>query len=282
MVNRRLAATCVALVCATSTIRCESFSSSANDATLADASSDAAAASDGSPAVDAGASRYAAAVLEDRPVAYFRFGGPADSATKDEISGRRAMVVGTVAFGVAGAIAGDDDTAATFDDGYVSFGDVFDFAGVVAFSVEAWIKPSTAPVEYWEIVDKAVENTALPNDLGWALGTVESEGRGTFFTRSNDAGRGFLASEKVPVVGVFTHAVATSDGLNVRIYIDGVQQNIFGYGGVVLPDTSADLRIGRGGNSASAFRGVIDEVAIYDQALPATRVQAHYDAARAK
>src|SRR5262245_23471878 len=83
-----------------------------------------------------GPSRYVATVLEDRPVAYYRLGGTTlEIAGRDEVSKRVGTLVGNVEFGHRGAIEGDPDLAIWVDDGYLAFGDVFDFAGMSVFSV---------------------------------------------------------------------------------------------------------------------------------------------------
>src|SRR5262245_26734042 len=68
---------------------------------------------------DAGAdgqSVYAAAVLADAPLSYWRLGDAVTPVAKDSASGRHDGVYkGGVTLGVVGAIANDPDTAVAFD-----------------------------------------------------------------------------------------------------------------------------------------------------------------------
>jgi hypothetical protein len=238
-----------------------------------DASSDASV--DASVDADAG-SRYVEAVLQDKPVAYFRLGGTAlDSAARDETTQTSGQQAGSAFSGAPGALFGDTNTAVRFDDGFFRFGDVHDFTGKVAFSIEAWIEPTTAPVDYWTIVGKAEVVDAAIGSWGWVLGVTQSSGLGVYVARSDGVTSDFLQSAVVPPVGVFTHVVAVFDGLNQRIYIDGVLKNTFGRD-VSLPNTPAELRIGRGFGSANGFRGAIDEVALYDSVLSPSRIAVHH------
>src|SRR5262245_57226551 len=94
-------------------------------------------------------SRYAETVLADKPVAYYRLGGTTEeSAARDEITGRRGTFSGRFVRGVAGAIAGDSDTAVEFDSGQLSLGDAFDFPGAASYSLEAWIRLGSEPTAY--------------------------------------------------------------------------------------------------------------------------------------
>lgn len=115
-------------------------------------------------------------------------------------------------------------------------------------------------------------------------------------------------SSRPIVVGAETHIVATYDGRVVKIYLDGVLDSVTGpgpfsanpcaapgvnYDGEIDPSRAAsthpenDLAIGDRiahyvdpvrFTTTRTFWGVIDEVALYGHALPATRVLAHYEA----
>src|SRR5439155_8703285 len=70
-----------------------------------------------------------------------------------------------------------------------------------------------------------------------------------------------------------------ADGTSLKTYYDGV---LVGTGGNTTPDYGAspyNVHIGGGGvfdNAANWFQGKIDEVAIFDRAIPAARVAEHY------
>jgi len=73
------------------------------------------------------------------------------------------------------------------------------------------------------------------------------------------------------------HLVATYDGINLRIFIDGVQNNTLGNSGTIVYDITKDLRIGEG-EGGTAFSGVIDDVRVWDgRVLDAAEVKDLYD-----
>lgn len=104
-----------------------------------------------------------------------------------------------------------------------------------------------------------------------------SGGAASFERCANDSCVG--VSAEVPT-GAFHHLVASFDNTAIRIYVDGVQANARSHA-ASLPATLAPFLLGAAaiGDTTSIFQGILDEVAIYDKALPAARVQAHFAAA---
>jgi hypothetical protein len=68
------------------------------------------------------------------------------------------------------------------------------------------------------------------------------------------------------------HLAATYDGTTQRLYVNGVQVSSRAQTGAILV-TGSPLRIG-GNSFAEYFRGIIDEVRIYNRALSAAEIQA--------
>jgi hypothetical protein len=78
--------------------------------------------------------------------------------------------------------------------------------------------------------------------------------------------------------GAWTHVATTYDGATQRFYVNGVQVASRAQTGA-MPAGAGALRIG--GNSAWAsefFQGLIDDVRIYNRALPASEIQADMNA----
>ena len=131
------------------------------------------------------------------------------------------------------------------------------------FTLEAWVKRSS-----------------LGNR------TFLSKGDGSWVLFSNASNRIVLRRAGVADIVASTttltdtanwhHIVATKNGSLARIYIDGVDVS----GPITdqtLVDNALPLVIGLSGN-VTYWSGGIDEVAVYNTALNATRVQAHYQA----
>lgn len=226
---------------------------------------------------------YPDEVLADRPLAYYRLGEASGDVARDR-AGR--MPVGRYAgvmLGVPGAIVGDADTAVRLDgeSAWVSLADAYDFAGKVPFSIELWARPQLVDELHRGLFTKEVAGGGMRQ--GYLL-TLQMTA-GLVFERGKDGLTANVMAKPLPA-GVFSHVVVTYDGTSLRLYVDGALA-----GGPVaatgeLPDTTANAVAGArvSGNTpignAAHFRGDLDELALYDQALPAPRVLAHYRAGK--
>ncbi|HEU4448366.1 MAG TPA: LamG domain-containing protein [Gaiellaceae bacterium] len=215
---------------------------------------------------------YAAEVLADAPVAYYRLGDAAGSADLTDATGNESTGVfrNGVALELDGGPFPDTDGAAGFD-GLDDYAEVPDRPALDlgdAFTLEAWIRP--AGLEPGHLLDKGEGAFSL---------AYAADGR----VRLLAAGAGTVvsATEPVPADGAFHHVVATKDGPAAALYLDGAE-----VGGAVtvreLRDTANALRLGRAHGylafpRADFFAGELDEVALYRRALTAARVRAHYD-----
>lgn len=71
------------------------------------------------------------------------------------------------------------------------------------------------------------------------------------------------------------HVIVTYDTVNTRFYLDGIERNPICIGTAVsLPTTDSPVTFGGG------LTGRLDEIALYDSALPPPRVRAHNSAGR--
>jgi hypothetical protein len=220
---------------------------------------------------------YAEEVLADAPLAYLRFGEPGGKATIDERGTHGGALEGAATLGVPGALRNDPDTALGVDGGAVSLGDVFAFPDRAPFSIELWANPALLDEQYRNFYSKVETIDGLRS--GHFLWTRES---GTAFERNAYFGAGG-GQDTVPgaltPIGAWSHVVATYDGSAIKTYFNG---NLIAIrpSAAALPATTAPFLVGRHGSTASgSFVGSIDELAIYDRALPAERVLAHYRAA---
>jgi hypothetical protein len=225
-------------------------------------------------AVEAGTGNaYAAMILADGPAAYYRFEDSVGSnAAKDELGKIPANLTHVgVAFGTDGVVghaAQFDGTAA------LDLGDVFDFAGKVPFTLELWAKPTTSNLDGL-LIHKRDEHTGMTSDfVGYVLyleggGTPHFEGWGVSLTAWNDSPdpAGFVHL-------VLTVSYATGKG-NATLYVDALPAVHGGYDNTLdLADTPQHFTLAR------TFTGLLDEVAIYEKALPPDRILAHYRAGK--
>jgi hypothetical protein len=242
----------------------------------------AAAAGGGGSAGGAGGSaplRYADVVLEDAPVAYWRFGEPGGPTAFDSSGlGHDAQYHGNVGYGHAGAIAGDANTAIHFtgDGADVSHQLAFDdFVNREPFSLECWFQCDHYDGVYRHLFNKDFTGLNYRHNIGLFVTTAEN---GTGFERFV-TGDKHQALAPLPEIGVWTHLVGTYDGSNMRLYIDGA-----------LVDTEPDERnqdpkpvatfVGAKFALGQVWAGGLDEFAIYDHELAASRVALHHQVGR--
>jgi hypothetical protein len=221
-------------------------------------------------------SRYAAAVLEDRPIAYWRLGDAKAPVATDQVGGHAGTYAGTITFGSPGALVGDPDPAARFDgsSGRLDVGSAFAFAETATFSLEVWARP--------RVVDGSVRFAASGSSRSKASADGYQLYFATDFTLFTRTGAGTTAYAGAAGLAAnrYQHLVATYDGAAIRLFVDGTEKG----------SNPSPQRIGASADTILAFAdsasaqffkldGELDEIAIYDTALPAARVMAHFRAA---
>ena len=177
---------------------------------------------------------------------------------------------GAFQLGQPGAIVGDPDTAVRFAEGIgVTAGDVLDVVGTDAFSIEAWVDADKCTIAGSGCLLVAKSEGMGPNFQGYQL-TYYDATQQLFFSRYVDANPSIVYAAVDNAS--FSHVVGTYDGVTMKLFVNG-KELAASPSSAALKDNSGVFTI------ASGFDGVIDEVAFYRSALPAARVQAHFDAA---
>jgi hypothetical protein len=189
---------------------------------------------------------------------------------------------------------------ATFGPGKV--GQAFAFDGVSSYvgvpdspslhctnglTIEAWIFLTGSTGNYYNTVTKW--DVTTPGQAAYTSGLIP-DGRIGFSVCSSGNGPdsttdGTVMSTNTIPANQWTHYAGTYDGSELRIYVNGVCENVAAYNQGIFPGTG-DLAIGSAGTSSSGqvvspFAGLIDEPAIYDRALSAGEIAALYNANKA-
>lgn len=196
--------------------------------------------------------------------------------------------------GQTGAIVNDPDTAVGFDRGPASYMIVPHAAPQATikppFTVECWARPSINS-SYAVLVGQGggVGYNGSTNlggfALQWSGPTVTNSFSFTVFNGKGNGSATLSTTANYPV-GPWYHVVATYDGTNLAIYVNG-QTPTGGYanGSVstasMNPDTWSPITVGVGRLTGSfpaqnPYGGVIDEVAIYTNVLTQSRINQHY------
>lgn len=145
-------------------------------------------------------------------------------------------------------------------------------------TVEAWAKLDTVTVNnpsYHAIVarwDGSYELDFAPGDLA------------NFVVRNDAGALGLAAGASASARAQWHHLVGIFSGGEATIYVDGVQGTAPAVGGVLQDAGPAPDRVMIGATRTGTegsfnFKGCIDEVAIYDYALPPELIRAHFRAA---
>ena len=240
---------------------------------------------------------YADIILSDKPIAFYRF---------EETTGQKAINSGT--FGAPGdglwmQGAGPDDSVQTsvssgegprpseflgFDpanrsarmtgtEGQLWVDTQHQFLNnLKAFSLEYWVKPAnrvTDPAAFGTRIGLVGQNDAV--EYGFINQTtvqIWSSGGGSLDTTYSFAD------------GEWHHVATIADGKSIKNYYDG---KLVGSGGSASTanygSSTFNVHIGGGGvydATGNFFTGEFDEVAIFDKAIPADRIAAHFKAGK--
>jgi RHS repeat-associated protein len=219
---------------------------------------------------------YASAVLADGPSVFYRLGESGSGVMADSSGNGRNGILGAFGYGASGALIGDSNTAVAVSGTTALYGSGAGLpVGNTARSVEAWVRTggtgaSQDVVSYGTAADGQAFGLLLlyANQVG--LNGYSDTYTKTFVTNSS-------------VMDTFWHHyVLTYDGVSiVSVYVDGLfvgSGSLPGPLNTVLVPTQG-LRIGAFINNCCNYTGgYVDDVAVYNFALSAARVRAHYEA----
>jgi hypothetical protein len=222
-------------------------------------------------------------VLSDRPSLYWR-----------ELGGTGSIADVSPA-GNHGNYSGCAEPAATaagptirLCGGYLYAENIFDFADRAPFTFEAWIKPEAAqPSRFPRIAGK--ENAVAGPRHGWDLllmdwgrdgGTPTLAFERWYLTDGSAVGSGVLLANPALSSASFTHLVVTYDSGTCRVFLNGVSA-IEESNTASIVATTSTFKVGADG-FGQVWHGDIDEIAVYESALPPDRIAAHYDRGSAR
>ena len=232
-------------------------------------------------------------VLADSPVAYYPLDEPAGSTSAGDRSGRLqvplvplAVGAGSGAVDFAGAESPDGDatavvltqTSMTNGQCLIGTATVPTFGSTGSLTVEAWIRTSTIDATYNQYFVNLFNRTSS-STIDMTMAILASSGAAeAFWAAANPSGGAVIAT------GSWVHVafVADNGGGSSALYVDGA---VVGTGGGPtgtrrLVDT---LSIGTSTvlPTGGLYDGQIAHVAVYDTALSAARILAHYEAGQA-
>ncbi len=227
---------------------------------------------------------YASVILADLPVEYLRLGEPAFNPAKN------LGTLGTAATGALISATNDQsgprptafagfeaDNAAAGYDGLLGFTSIGSPAGLNVsgpVTLEAWVQPAAS--------QGAVANILAHGGADGAVGAVLKITDGnTYVVGSADETAAHGTTFDIPAEDLsgtaWVHLAGTYDGTAWKLYRNGtlVAATTDTVGALALP--GLEWAVGsRGDGDADAFKGLVDEAAIYNKALSAAQIAAHY------
>ncbi len=225
------------------------------------------------------ASAYADAVRSTPGLAaWWRLDEPTGNARDASGHGHDATYGAAVARAVPSLLPTDPDPAAGFpgtSDGSVDAGDALDAPGVQPFTFELWTRIDEQTEPYPRLISKEGIDDAGQRQ-GFLIYLNATSGR-LGVERWRDGKPDALTTPNPLASGEIHYIVATYDGSSLRVFVDGAPA-AEGAATRELLDTPYPLRIGARSDGSNGLVGVIDEVAIYNQALSPETIAAHFQA----
>jgi len=217
----------------------------------------------GAGATGAAPDAYSKIVQDLEPLGYWRLDELREnSAAMDHAGNHAGAYIGDVELGVPGLVGTPDTAAMLPGTSHIDVGNSFLFPGRATYTLEAWISPEAITGDHiifdaWDGVGDGYRVTFTSTYVRFA----RSAGSEYVDCQTNDA----------PPVLQPSHVVATYDGENACLYLNGVNLDECGMSGVPSSPSVGSVRLG------VAFHGVLDEVAIYGDPLSEEQVFAHYE-----
>jgi hypothetical protein len=193
---------------------------------------------------------------------YWRLGESSGTTATDLTGAHDGTYEGGYTLGVAGALTGDTNTAAAFN-GTTGYVELPALGSSSDWTIEGWT----------DLAGSATGNNALFAGFGGPRLLVTPDGYyADDYTNATAAGKmhGATASN----IGTWAYWALVRNGSTLTVYRDGVELASSSLAGEGPTTLTGD--IGAESNGAYHLAGAVDEVAVYDTALPAATLLEHY------
>ncbi|HET8909356.1 MAG TPA: LamG-like jellyroll fold domain-containing protein [Ktedonobacterales bacterium] len=223
---------------------------------------------------------YAATILADSPVSYWRLGEQSGSTALDSGGGgNNGTIYGGTTLGAAGAIAGDSNTAMTYDGatGFVGVPDRANLDITGDMTLEMWARPGVLNGSSQTVLQKS--NSSSTAGPGWqyriSVGTT-NQWKAAIYVGSTT----YQVTDTTDVLRTsrWDYLVLVRSGSTLTFSVNNQNVGSISITGATNTSTGM-LAFGRAGSFANFYlNGGIDEVAVYNKALSASQIQSHYAA----
>jgi large repetitive protein len=230
--------------------------------------------------VTSGNTGYAATVLSQNPVGYWRFGEPSGTIAADSSPSLNGGVyTGGVTLGQPGGILGDTNTAASFDGSTGYFSSGVSQPSPSTFSAEAWFKTTTTTGG--KIIGFGSSQTGDSSNYDKH---VYMTNNGQLIFGTYNGGTDIIQTPTSYNDGAWHQVVATQGAAGMALYVDGrkvgtnpttTNQSYNGFWRV----GEDNLNGWPSQPTSNFFQGAIDDVSVDNTALTPAQVAAQYTAA---
>ncbi|CCH32210.1 signal peptidase I [Actinosynnema sp. NPDC047251] len=219
-------------------------------------------------------SGYPAAVLADRPQYYYRLGETAGPTARDSSGNNyNAEFRGAPQYGAPGALPSEPNQKAVAFPSNTGLG----FATTTVrtapstFTWEAFIKADYQSSEstLFQFVSAGGAATYRIVLRGGEIGVLQNSS-----TQLMALGSGYLTN------GAWQHVAVTVTATTAQVFVNGKASpaSALRVPGLAVPASRLSFAGPEGAPTDKPYKGALDEVALYPQALTAAQVQAHYNA----
>lgn len=137
-----------------------------------------------------------------------------------------------------------------------------------SFTLEAWVRPE----QYREWASLFAKAGATDADYSYLLYSGNGSGPPEAYIRDSEGQEAQAGGEEALPLGTWSHLTATSDGEDLRLYVDG--ELLDTQPAVSAEPNARPIRIGGLWDWWQFFDGKIDEVRLYDEALSEQEIEA--------
>jgi hypothetical protein len=223
---------------------------------------------------------YPNAVLADHPVAFYRLDDTGTTMADAGTNGLNGTYGSAVTHGAGSLVPNTIDPGTGFNGG------AWSATKIATVAQSSTLQPANVSIEAW-VSEKSINSAGFIDLVSY--GSQSGQGYTLQLTTSNTlslylsttGGSSYVAATTVLTPGSAYHVVATYDGANAKIYINGTLEGT-STGGTAISYAGIGtygLSIGAGQNTGrQVFNGTLDDVSVFNAALTSTQVSAHYAA----
>ncbi len=157
---------------------------------------------------------------------------------------------------------------------YVSIPDNSSFTFTNGLSISAWIRPEAKDMWYRIVSKEAITTTTIPQNE-WQLGM--SMAGGLYFGVEQGSDQFYINGSGQIALNTWIHVTGTWDGSTMRIYLNGILQSEIVHATPPINRSTNNVYIGMSGDSRYYFKGIIDELMIFNRGLTPAEVDSIYN-----